>query len=123
MNKTQANKPKDIFSWLKEITYIKSPWRTFNEYDKKTFDIYMIHRLISMYEPYLTVANTAQLFPYSDKEKIYNFYCEMLPKKYIFAPYIKGKKEKKYTEEVLKEISQKYQCSIREAKEYIELIK
>lgn len=43
---------RTIFDWLKEITQYKSPWGSFSDEDKESFNSYMIHRYISMYEPY-----------------------------------------------------------------------
>jgi hypothetical protein len=79
-----TNKTFTIFDWLKEITTTKKPWSSFNDDEQKIFNSYMINKYISMYEPYVEVANYAQLIPSNDKEKIYNFYCDMLPKKNVF---------------------------------------
>lgn len=120
--KTQPNKSKTIFDWLNEITYKKSLWSSFTEHDIKEFNAYMIHRFVSMYRPYIHIANAAQIFQHSEKEKIYKFYCEMLPKNKIYAKYIKGN-TKSQPEKKINEIVQEYHCSVREAKEYIEILK
>jgi hypothetical protein len=57
-----------------------------------------------------------------EKEKIYKFYCEFLPKKSVYSKYIKGTKTK-VNEDLLQYISKYYECSFREAEEYITLLK
>jgi hypothetical protein len=111
-----------IFDFLKEITGNKSPWSSFTEEDKKQFIPYIIHRYISMYEPYIDVANYAQLIPSNDKEKIYQFYCNMIPKNNVWLKYIKGSR-KKTDEELLKYIANFYTISLGEAEDYIYFLK
>lgn len=111
-----------LFDWLKEIQGNKKPWSSFSDEDQKQFNPYMIHRYISMYEPYIEVANIAQLLPQNDKSKIYQFYCSMIPKSNTWLKYIKGS-HKKTNETVLKYVSDYYTISIGEAEEYISLIK
>jgi hypothetical protein len=110
-----------IFDWLKEITGDKKPWSSFSEEDHKQFLPFMIHRYISMYEPYLEVANYAQTLPHNDKEKIYQFYCSILPKSNVWLKYVKGSRTK-ISEELLQPIADFYGVSFGEAEEYIYLL-
>ncbi len=48
----------------------------------------MVHRVLSMHEPYVDLVNMVQKIPYTEKEKIYVIYSEFLPKKDIWAKYI-----------------------------------
>jgi hypothetical protein len=111
-----------IFDWLKEITGTKKQWSSFNEDDQKQFNPYMIHRYISMYEPYIEVANFAQTLPQNDKEKIYQFYCSMIPKNNVWLKYVKGSK-KKLNETILKYIADYYTVSLGEAEDYLYILK
>ena len=70
-----------IFDWLKEICYIKSDWNKFSNEQLKTFEPYMINRFLSMNEDYTELVNYVQAIPYSEKEKYYKLYCNLLPKK------------------------------------------
>lgn len=110
-----------IFDWLKEITGTKKQWSSFNSEEHKLFNSYLIHRYISMYEPYIEVANVAQLLPQNDKEKIYKFYCSMIPKNNVWLKYVKGSK-KKPNEAVLKHISEYYTISLGEAEDYLYIL-
>jgi hypothetical protein len=111
-----------IFDWLNQITYEKQPWNSFTEEDKKSFEPYMIHRFLSMNPDYIEFVNLVQTFPYSDKEKIYNIYLYMIPKKKMFLKYIKSSKTKRQ-EKLLKHIASYYECSLGEAEEYIDILR
>lgn len=119
--KETSKKKLTIFDWLKEITYNKSPWNSFTEEDKKSFDAYMIHRYISMNSDYIEFVNLVQRFPYNDKEKIYNTYVRIIPKKNIFLKYIKSNTNKKQ-DALIKYVAIYYECSLREAEEYIDVL-
>jgi hypothetical protein len=111
-----------IFDWLKQITSDKKSWKSFTEDQQNSFNSYMIHRFVSMYEPYVEVANLGQSIPYPDKEKTYKFYCNMLPKKNVFLKYIKCTK-KRPSVDLLKYIANYYVISLGEAEDYIYLLK
>jgi len=78
----------NLFGWLEEITNKKSSWEKFTDDDKESFNSFMIHKYISMYEPYCEVANLAQKINYKDKERIYKFYVSIIPKKKLFLKLI-----------------------------------
>ena len=118
---TLSKSNKNIFQWLNELTLSKPKSNTFSENDWETFNAYMIHRFISMYQGYIEIANIAQRFHPTDKKGIYNFYREMLPRKKMFLKYIKSK-IKTNPKEVKEYISKYYQCSLDEANEYIILL-
>ena len=111
-----------IFDWLNQITYDKQPWNSFTEEDKKSFEPYMIHRFLSMNPDYIEFVNLVQVFPVTDKEKIYNIYLYMIPKKKMFLKYIKSS-TKKRQEKLLGYIASYYECSLGEANEYIDILR
>ena len=111
-----------IFDWLNQITYEKQPWNSFTEEDKKSFEPYMIHRFLSMNPEYIEFVNLVQTFPYTDKEKIYNIYLYMIPRKKMFLKYIKSS-TKKRQEKLLGYIASYYECSLGEANEYIDILR
>jgi heterodisulfide reductase subunit B len=111
-----------IFDWLNQITYDKQPWNSFTEEDKKSFEPYMIHRFLSMNPEYIEFVNLVQTFPYTNKEKIYNIYLYMIPRKKMFLKYIKSS-TKKRQEKLLGYIASYYECSLGEANEYIDILR
>lgn len=110
----------NLFDWLNEITYHKRPWTTFTDEDKAEFNTYMIHRFISMNSSYIDAVNLIQRYPDCPKRKVYQFYCYLLPKQKAFFKYIKA--NAKNDLETIKAIAEYYQCSTREAKEYINVV-
>lgn len=110
----------NLFDWLNEITYHKRPWTTFTDEDKAEFNTYMINRFISMNSSYIDAVNLIQRYPDCPKRKVYQFYCELLPKQKAFFKYVKA--SAKDDPETIKAIAEYHQCSTREAKEYINVV-
>ena len=111
-----------IFDWLKEVTLTKKPWSSFTEDQQESFNSYMVHRFVSMYEGYTEVANYGQRIPYPEKEKTYKYYCHMLPKKNVFLKYVKSSR-KSPSKDLLQYIADYYVVSLGEAEDYIYLLK
>jgi len=111
-----------IFDWLKQITVDKKPWSSFTEDQRESFNSYMVHRFVSMYEGYTEVANYGQRIPYPEKEKTYKYYCSMLPKKNVFLKYVKCSR-KKPSETMLQHIANYYTISLGEAEDYLYILK
>ena len=120
--KKEVSKKMSIFDWLKEITYNKSPWNSFTEEDRESFNPYMIHRFLSMNPDYVDFVNTVQTVPYTNKERVYNIYLYTIPKKDMWLKYIKSTKTKRQ-EAMLKYIATYYECSLGEAEEYADILK
>ena len=85
-----------LFDWLNELTFNKREWSSFSEDQRESFNSYMIHRYVSMYIGYVEIANVAQKLPLTEKEKIYNIYKTMLPKKKMFLKYVKKQNKNTY---------------------------
>jgi len=111
-----------IFDWLNQITYDKKPWEDFTEDQQESFNSYMVHRFLSMYEGYIDITNVVQKFPLTEKKLIYNTYRSMIPKKKIFLKYIKSSK-KETPQVVLEHIADHFSISLGEAKEYTYILR
>jgi len=111
----------NIFDWLKQVTYIKDPGSSFSDEDKATFNPYMLHRFISMYEPYIDLANYLQKFWALTPDQIYLVYCSYLPENKIFAKYIKSTKPKANTE-LVGILAEYFKLSTREVKQYLNIL-
>lgn len=112
---------KSFFDWIKEITVNKNEWNSFNEDDKALFNVFMIHRALSMTSEYIDIVNYVQIIPYNEKEKIYKIYCDMIPKKNIWSKYIKSSK-KRTPDTLLQYVAKEYTISLGEAEEYTYLL-
>ena len=113
--------PKSVFDWIKEITLNKTAPEMFDEQTWDNFNIYMTHRFISMYQPYVDIANYIQGLNLKDKKQVYEIYKELLPKKNIFAKYIKNQNKSPNTD-LVSYISLYYGVSYRESEDYIEIL-
>lgn len=120
--KTGKKEIKTLFDWLEQITYEKREWSSFTESEKESWNSYMIHRYVSMYYGYIDIANVVQKLPLTEKEKIYNIYKTMLPKKKMFLKYVKNQNKKPY-DDLLKYVADYYHCSLGEAEHYIDIIR
>lgn len=108
----------NIFTILNYITWDKKPWNTLSEEEKNCVQPFMIHRYVSMKQEYIEIANIIQKYNIAPKA-VYEFYCEMLPKRKVFLKYVKG--GKKYDTDKLELLSEYLQCSQRELKDNIHL--
>lgn len=111
----------NVFDWIKQVTYIKDPWSSFSDEDKATFNPYMLHRFLSMHEPYIELANYLQQFWQLTHEQLYLIYCSYLPENKIFAKYIKSTTPKA-NNDLVAILADHYKVSTREARTYINML-
>lgn len=110
-----------IWDWLNQITYEKQEWSSFTEDQQASFNPYMIHRFVSMYNGYIDIANIAQKIPLTEKEKVYTIYKTLLPKKKMYLKYVKNQNQNNY-KEIAEYVSDYFEISLGEADEYIYLL-
>lgn len=111
----------NIFDWLKHINQYKTPTKSFSDKDWEVFNSYMIHRFLSMNPDYLEIVNFVQDYPPQEKKSIYTIYKEFIPKNNKWNKYIKSK-NKQPNIELLKLLSEYWECSQQEAKQYKNLL-
>ena len=110
-----------IFDWLKAINTTKPPVESFTDKDWDVWNSYMIHRFLSMNPDYLEIVNYVQDLPPQEKRMIYNVYKEFIPKNNKWSKYIKSKVKQPNTD-LINHIKDYFECSSREAKEYINIL-
>jgi hypothetical protein len=111
-----------IFDHVKNLFLKEKRWNDFNEEERKTFLIYMINKIISMNPNYLGYVNLLQKYTGDlSQEAVFNFYYNILPKGKYFSKYIKGTKTEE-DEEKTNYISLYYECSKKQATEYLKLM-
>jgi hypothetical protein len=111
----------NVFDWLKQINYQKSPVESFTDKDWEVFNSYMIHRFMSMNQDFIEVVNYVQELPPQEKRMIYNVYKEFIPKNNKWNKYIKSK-TKHPSKELLDYLAKYWECSKNEAKDYLNLL-
>lgn len=112
---------KNIFDWLKEINYIKSPIDKFTDKDWEVWNSYMIHRFLSMNPEFIELVNQVQEFPPQSKVAIYNIYKEFIPKNRKWNKYIKSN-IKQHNIELLDYLSKYWECSKIETRDYLNIL-
>jgi len=110
-----------LFNWLDQISYEKKPWSSFSIDDYGSFNPYLINRFISMKSENIEIVNLIQKYPNIPKKQLYNFYCNVIPKKKTFFKYIKSSKQN-YNIELIELISKWFNTSIRETIDYYSLL-
>ena len=121
----QVVKPKTLFDHIKMITSTQDPnyWDTLTEASKKTWSNYMVHRFLSMRHEWIDLISELQ--PYTqalDPEVLYKVYIGLIPKGRYYLKYVKGKGDSKFESWLIDLIKVDYQCSIREATDYVEIL-
>ena len=115
-------KKKSLFDHIKQITDVQNPnyREEISDEDKKSWSNYMVNRFLSMKMDWVDIVNEIQKYPLKPKE-LYKVYTDILPKKRQWLKYIKGDKKMKYPKWVYEIVSKDLQCSLREAKEAVEM--
>ena len=116
---------KSLFDHIKAITNEQNPnyFDTLEDSDLKSWSNYMIHRFLSMNSDWIDLI--AELQPYTqalEQKALYLTYIGILPKGRHYLRYVKGKKDQKYEDWLLDLLTVEYECSKRQATEYLEIL-
>jgi hypothetical protein len=112
----QTTKINTIFDWVKQSQHEKLPWSSFSSEEHDIFSNFMFNKIMSMDPSLIEVVAEIQEFSIP-KEKLYQFYCQVLPKQKSYSKFIKPTKPL-YNNEVLKSLSSYFQVSTREVLDY-----
>jgi hypothetical protein len=110
------------FDHIKNLHTKQRSWDDFNDEEKKSFNIFIINKALSMNPNYLDIVNMVQRYTNNmlNPKEVFNLYFNLLPNKFRFYKWIKGIKDK--NKEKYQILSQHFECSSREAKDYMELL-
>jgi len=109
------------FDFIKAIIDTKQPWDSFTSEQQKLFNPFMINKSLSMNKEYIDIVNYMQKLNITENKKIYEVYCWMIPQNTkTYFPFIKS--NKKIIPEATEYISKKYECSLNEANDYIQMM-
>ena len=117
-------KTKSIFEFLSCLTDKKTPWSKLSDMDKKAFSPFMINRWLSMSPDLIELVDTFQQYTIGvlSKQHVYELYYEILPKKKMFAKYVKGAGSDKYNTALVEFVAEAHQVSTREALDYVDIL-
>ena len=110
------------FDHIKNLHTKQRSWDDFNDEEKKSFNIFIINKALSMNPNYLSIVNMVQRYTNNllNPKEVFNLYFNLLPNKFRFYKWIKGAKDK--NKEKYQVLAKYFECSSREAKDYIELL-
>ena len=113
------------FDHIKNLHTKKRRWEDFNDEEKKSFNVFIINKGLSMNPNYLEIVNMVQNFTglnqiISPKE-VFNIYFNLLPNKFKFYKWIKGEKTKKDKEKA-EYLATDFKVSTREAYDYLQIL-
>ena len=110
------------FDHIKNLHTKKRTWDNFNDEEKKSFNIYIINKALSMNPNYLNIINMVQKYTNNmlEPKEVFNLYYNLLPNKFRFYKWIKGTKDK--NKEKYQILAEHFKCSSRETKDYIKLL-
>ena len=112
-----------IFDWINQMLVTKKHWNDFTEDEQKKFSPFIINRWLSMDIDFIEIVNYFHAIGTLEPREVYKWYCDILPKGKRFNKYIKGKRDKKYDKELIDIITNHFECSKLQTKEYLGLIK
>ena len=113
------------FDHIRNLHTKKRRWKDFNDEEKKSFNVYIINKALSMNPNYLGIVNMVQNFTglnqiLSQKE-VFNLYFSLLPTKFKFYKWIKGEKTKKDKEKA-EYLAIHFKVSTRESYDYLKIL-
>ena len=113
------------FDHIKNLHTKKRTWDDFNDEEKKSFNVFIINKGLSMNPDYLGIVNMVQNFTglnqiLSPKE-VFKLYYNLLPNKFRFYKWIKGEKSKKDKEKA-EYLAMHFNISTREAYDYLNIL-
>ena len=115
---------KTLFNVIDDITWKKTPITEYSDADEKSISVYMINRYLSMRQDLVEIINELQTYTIGllRPSETYRLYHDLLPASKGFAKYVKGKKDDKYSDKLIDQISQHYLVSKTEASDYVEIM-
>ena len=113
------------FDHLKNLHTKKRTWDDFNDEEKKSFNVFIINKALSMNPHYLGIVNMVQNFTGLNQilpqKEVFNLYFSLLPTKFRFYKWIKGEKTKKEKEKA-EYLAMHFKVSTREAYDYLKIL-
>ena len=111
------------FDHLKNLHTKKRNWNDFNDEEKKNFNVYIINKALSFNPNYLDIINLVQKYSVGQitQKEVFKIYFSLLPSKFKFYKWIKGKNEKKDKEKA-EYLAMHFNVSTREAYDYLNIL-
>ena len=111
------------FDHLKNLHTKKKNWDEFNDEEKKNFNVFIINKALSFNPNYLNIVNLVQKHSAGQitQKEVFKIYFSLLPTKFRFYKWVKGKKDKK-DKEKSEYLATHFNVSTREAYDYLTIL-
>ena len=111
------------FEHVKNLHTKKRRWEDFNDDEKKSFNVFIINKTLSFNPNYLDIVNITQKYSVGQisQKEVFNIYFSLLPNKFRFYRWIKGKNNTKDKENA-EYLAMHFNVSTREAYDYLEIL-
>jgi len=113
------------FDHIKNLHTKKRRWEDFNDEEKKSFNVFIINKGLSMNPNYLGIVNMVQNFTGLNQiislKEVFNIYFNLLPNNFRYYKWIKGEKTKKDKEKA-EYLAMHFKVSTREAYDYLKIL-
>lgn len=120
----EALKTRSLFDHVKHIRQTQSAdyYDTLSDADRKTFNKYMILRVLSMDKSIIEeISYVSKYFEVLPEKQLYKLLIGILPKSYSFHPYIKGS-AKPINETILNCLTTYFKVGKRDAMDYYNIL-
>jgi hypothetical protein len=109
------------FDFLRLVHDKKIKWEDLNEDEQKTYNKFIINRALGFNNNMLDIVNRLQGYDIAPKES-FKYYQSMTGSKFKFNKWIKGNKSKTYKPELLVLVSGYFECSCKQAEDYLNIL-
>ncbi len=110
-----------MFKLLDYLTIYKRSWADLSDSEQKIFDVFMVHRVLSMHPDLIDIVGHLNKYYNIPKENVYTIWLNLLPKEKLYIKYIK-KEASKINLELVSILAKQLKISTREVKEYLGII-
>lgn len=119
-----GTKSKGLFDHLRHLREVQDPkyFDTLTDADKKSWSNFMVCRFLSMQPELLEIVADAQIYTTLSPEQFYKVCLTFVPLGRCYCPYIKGKKDGKWNENLLGLLREHFQESEENVREYLEIL-
>lgn len=123
-DKPAVRKGAGIFDFINGMSRDKKSWDSFSETDQKAFSPWLVNRWLSMIPEFTETVNVFQQFTIGilKPREVYMLYSGVLPQQSLYLKYIKGKKDEKYSKDLIEFMKLYYSISKKEVIEYLEIL-
>lgn len=116
-----VKKSVGLFDHIKHVNQVQNPnyFETLEKSDRSTWNNWMVLRALSYNPDYLEIVNELQKYLSLKPEIMYKLLIDIFPKNFGFYPFIKGRNENKFNDDLVSLIAKHFETSTSEAIDHL----